>query len=315
MICIIALIVFAFLAIFSARYRPLAKEAFDCVFRRVTLRKCNSNLDKRLKAKITGGIMKRHKALGRFVYKYFEVFSWFFLIIMLLSLVQIGISVYNYAAYGNCNGPDSSGFCIFDPLGEHSASSEVSVCSAGSAHPGALSAPGAFTLGEFPRTGRASAPVTIVEFGCFACPNTAKQAPAVQKLIEHFGQQIQFVYVDFPISEHQYATEAAIAARCVREQSDLAYWQYHFTIFENQDQLSPANLRVWAGEVGVDLDQYDLCIAGQEASSIVADATSLSERVGVYGTPTFFIGNESLVGVQPYKLLRAKVSEALKANS
>ena len=33
MICLIALIIFGVLAIFSASYRPLAKEAFDCVLR------------------------------------------------------------------------------------------------------------------------------------------------------------------------------------------------------------------------------------------------------------------------------------------
>ncbi len=67
MICVIALIVFAVLAVFSAKYRPLALEAFDCVFRRLTFRKCKSALDKRLKSKITGKVMKRHAGLAKFI--------------------------------------------------------------------------------------------------------------------------------------------------------------------------------------------------------------------------------------------------------
>ena len=56
MICFVALAVFAVMGLFSAKYRPYAKEAFDCVFRRLTLRKCESGLDKRIKSKLTGKI-------------------------------------------------------------------------------------------------------------------------------------------------------------------------------------------------------------------------------------------------------------------
>lgn len=42
MLCLLALIVFAGLAVVSTRYRPLAREALACVFRRVTLRKCTT---------------------------------------------------------------------------------------------------------------------------------------------------------------------------------------------------------------------------------------------------------------------------------
>ena len=120
MICIIALVVFGILGIFSAAYRKLAAEAFDCVFRRVTFRPCHSGLDKRLKSQIVGSIMKRSPRAANFTYKYFEVFSWTFLILSVASLVGIGISVFNYVEYGNCNGPNSSAFCVInDVLGTH----------------------------------------------------------------------------------------------------------------------------------------------------------------------------------------------------
>ena len=44
-LCIIALPVFLFLSIFSAKYRPLARRAIDCVFKKVTLRKCETLLE------------------------------------------------------------------------------------------------------------------------------------------------------------------------------------------------------------------------------------------------------------------------------
>jgi len=115
MICVIALIVFAILAIFSARYRPLAKEAFDCTFRKITFRKCRTNLDQRIRAKLTGKLMRVPK-VARFTYNHFQFLSFAFTILFILSIAFTGIGAYNYAVYGNCNGPHNDDFCIFNPL-------------------------------------------------------------------------------------------------------------------------------------------------------------------------------------------------------
>jgi len=309
MICIIALIVFAILALFSARFRPLAAEAFDCVFRRVTFRKCRSGLDKRLKADISGKLLKKNKSLGRFVYKYFEVISWIFLILLLLSLVQVGISTYNYAVYGNCNGPDEDGFCIFDPMNNgHSEMSQTGMCAAPGTGPiGNLSVPPLEDLPGIAQTGSANAPITVIEFGCFACPNTAKQAPEIKKLIEHYGTDIHFVYVDFPLPHHEFSEESAMAARCVQEQDPIKYWHYHFTIFDRQEEISETKLHMWAEELGMDMDLYELCMIHHETDWFVQNSIDVAVKSGVYGTPTFFINDEALVGVKKFKLLKAKI--------
>lgn len=104
MICLLSLIVFGILAIFSASYRPLAKEAFDCVFRRLTLRKCQSGLDVRVKSKIVGKLIGKSAKLAKGVHKYFEVASWFFVILFFVSLFFSGLALYNVIVYDNCNG-------------------------------------------------------------------------------------------------------------------------------------------------------------------------------------------------------------------
>ena len=116
MICLIALLVFGILGIFSATHRKIALEAFDCVFRRLTIRKCTSGLDKRLKSQITGKLMKKSPKIARFTYRNFELISWFFTIILILSLVYTGIGAYNFAMYGNCNGENSQKACIYQGL-------------------------------------------------------------------------------------------------------------------------------------------------------------------------------------------------------
>jgi hypothetical protein len=116
MICVISMIVFGIMAIFSASYRPIAKEAFDCVFRRLTLRKCQSGLDVRMKAKLVGFLMKRNSKLAKPVYKYFEIVSWLFVIIFFVSLFLSIQAGYNLIVYDNCAGPDADPEeCIFVP--------------------------------------------------------------------------------------------------------------------------------------------------------------------------------------------------------
>lgn len=114
MICIIALIVLAILSIFSAKYRSGAKEAFNCVFRRVTLRKCDTGFDRKMKLKITGKLMNKYPSLSRVVYRHFEAISWIFTIILFVSLAFSVMGVYNLMVYGTCD-PENPQNC---PIGE-----------------------------------------------------------------------------------------------------------------------------------------------------------------------------------------------------
>jgi hypothetical protein len=115
MICFLALIVFAVLGIFSAKYRDYAREAFDCVFRRITLRKCNTSFDKKMKMKLTGKIMKRNQKLAKVVFKHFELISWIFTLLLIVSLIYSVAGIYNFIVYQNCEGPHG-GQCIYSEI-------------------------------------------------------------------------------------------------------------------------------------------------------------------------------------------------------
>ncbi len=112
MICVAALIVFSILSIFSAKYRPLAKEALLCTFNLIRSKPCETDLKTRVRAKVSSKILKRNKKLGKFVYKYFSLLSLIFVILFLLSTIYTGIAVYNLIKYGTCN-PSNPASCIF----------------------------------------------------------------------------------------------------------------------------------------------------------------------------------------------------------
>lgn len=298
MICLIALIVFGILGIFSAKYRIIAKEALDCVFRRVTLRKCTSGLDKRLKAQITGNLMRRAPKIGKFTYKYFEVISWIFTILLILSIVQTGISVFNFVAYGNCNGQQSDQFCIFDPLGtgQRGHNETTGVCSVTGAPPNLpLTKP---EIGMSPTFGNSSSNIVIVEFGCYSCPFTRQAEPTMIKLRQNYKSDAFFVFKHFPILTHNYSYEAAIASECSRNQGK--FWEYHDALFNSNTVFNERTFNNIAQTLNLNMTQFSVCYLNQETKALVDADIEEGKKSGLYGTPTVFVNTDYLVGPKSY---------------
>jgi hypothetical protein len=109
-ICIVALVVFGVLSLFSARYRPLAKDAFICFFRTIQFKPCETKLDQRIRSKLTAKLMGRTPTLARFVYKNFKILSWIFTITFFASMAYSINGVYNLIVYGSCD--PSSSTCV-----------------------------------------------------------------------------------------------------------------------------------------------------------------------------------------------------------
>jgi protein-disulfide isomerase len=307
MICLIALAVFGVLGIFSAKYRTIAREAFDCVFRRVTLRKCTTGLDKRLKAQITGKVMRKHPRLGGAVYRHFEAISWVFTIAMILSLGYSVYSIYNLYAFGDCNGPTPGGFCVFDPF-IHGGSQQQGQCTAEGAKSeitGVLNA-----SPDDPSIGPENAKVTIIEAGCFACPFTKEAVPTVKQIISYYGDSVHFVYKDFPVSSsHPGAQETAEASHCANEQGK--YWEYFDLLFDNQGKTSSDDLIGFARQIGLNTSQFSECLSTQKYKSKVDADFSEAYGIGVYGTPTFFINGQVVVGPKTFNEFRQIIDSEL----
>ncbi|MDD5163458.1 MAG: hypothetical protein PHD95_04590 [Candidatus ainarchaeum sp.] len=101
-LCIVALLVFSVLSIWSANYRTLAKEAFRCVTRMVAFRPCDVRLETKIKAKVTSKLMVI-PFLARFFYKNFKILSWIFTIAFFVSLAYSAYSIYNLIVFGTCS--------------------------------------------------------------------------------------------------------------------------------------------------------------------------------------------------------------------
>jgi len=310
------LIVFGILGIFSAKYRVIAKEALGCVFKKITLRKCDTGLDQRLKAEITGKFLKINPKIGRTVYRHFETFSWIFLILTLVTLFFVGQGLYFYAMYGNCNGPNSDQFCIFDPMGTNkpTETGNAEICAIPGAHENkTLVRPAIDELISDSYKGSPDAKVVIIEFGCYSCHYTKIVEPTVQKIIEHYGDKILFVYMDFPLSlTHENALLASEASHCACDEEK--YWDYRQYLFANQPKQYYDDLLSYAEEVGLDEQKFKECLDEERYKELVNKNYQAGLDAGITVTPTFFINNQTLVGAKDYKDFKKVIDKELGLN-
>lgn len=290
-LCLIALPVFLFLSIFSAKYRPLARRAIDCVFKKVTLRKCETGLDEELKSASIAGLMKLHAPTAMFVNRHFEAFSLIFTVLMIASFLITAQGIYNFVLYGNCNGPEG-GFCIYNGLQNKAF----------------LKAPGSL---DGITAGNASSKVVVIEFGCYSCPYTKQAEDGVLKMMKDYGDRVYFVFKPFPLPSHPYSMETAIAASCANEQDK--YWEYRAAIFESQkDVESRGDVAIL--ELAHKLNMtggFDGCYAQKKFASFIAQTQKEGQECGIYGTPTFFVNGKPFVGPAEVDSVDAEIQRLL----
>jgi thiol-disulfide isomerase/thioredoxin len=113
-ICIVALVVFGILGIFSASHRKIAKEAFSCVKNMLTFRPCETGFDDRVRSKVTAKLMKRSEKVAGVFYRNFRIISVAFTITFFASMAYSAYGLYNLAVLGTCD-PVNPQDCVFNP--------------------------------------------------------------------------------------------------------------------------------------------------------------------------------------------------------
>lgn len=153
-----------------------------------------------------------------------------------------------------------------------------------------------------PVLGAEDAPITIVEFADFQCPYCQRHVlETYPLLLEDFGDQIRFVYKDFPLTRiHEQAVPAALAAQCAQEQGQ--FWEYHDLLFSDQMELGDEAYMAYAEELGMDAATFSACYNEGRYTDLIQADFDLGVRFGVNATPTFFVNGIRVVGAQPYSV-------------
>jgi protein-disulfide isomerase len=172
-----------------------------------------------------------------------------------------------------------------------------------------LKAPRVQVAAEGPSKGANGAPITIVEFSDFQCPFCSKAEDTVDKVMKTYDGKVKLVFRDYPLPFHPNAQKAAEAAHCAGDQGK--YWEMHKVLFANQKALEPPALKGYAKELKLDQAKFDKCLDSGEMAKKVDANKEAGAKVGVSGTPAFFVNGVMLSGAQPFEEFKTLIDQEL----
>jgi protein-disulfide isomerase len=160
-----------------------------------------------------------------------------------------------------------------------------------------------------PARGPADAAVVMVEFSDFQCPFCRRAHPTVERVLGEYGDRLRFVYRDYPLPNHPRATPSAEAARCAGDQKK--YWEYHTALMTGVGSLDDEDLGKHAEALQLDMEAFRECVASKRHAGAVQAGLLDGARIGVNGTPAFYINGRLISGALPYETFKKMIDEEL----
>ena len=121
----------------------------------------------------------------------------------------------------------------------------------------------------------------------------------VQKYVA--AGQVQLIL--WHVLDHGQSAQAHQAAECAGQQSPIAFWQMHDTLFERQGELwnlENATLVAFAGELGLDTASFESCLSDQSVIDKIARMDQERRAAGIRLRPSFDVNGQTIQGAIPY---------------
>ena len=159
--------------------------------------------------------------------------------------------------------------------------------------------------------GQPDAQVMLVEFADYECPYCEKVSPGLKQLKKEYGAKLSIAYKDMPLPMHQRAEKAAEAARCAGEQGK--FWEYHDLLYSTR-ALNPADLKTHARTLSLNGERFDQCLDSGKMSAAVQKDFEEGSRLGLTGTPSFFVNGHFFSGAMDYAALKQMIEQQIAVN-
>ena len=168
----------------------------------------------------------------------------------------------------------------------------------------------AINLAHVPAKGPATARVNLVEFSDFQCPFCAETALVVRQLLPAYPTQLRFAFKHFPLPMHKASPLAHEAALAAGEQEK--FWEMHDLLFAGQDKLTRDDLIAKAKQLNLDIPRFTKALDSHRFKAQVESDRQEGSRLGVDGTPFFFINGHAISGSVSLVDFKRLIDAALK---
>ncbi|MFN8389147.1 MAG: thioredoxin domain-containing protein [Bdellovibrionota bacterium] len=166
-------------------------------------------------------------------------------------------------------------------------------------------------LGDSPVRGEPSAKVTIVEFSDFQCPFCQRGSVVMEDVLKEYPKDVKVVFKNLPLPFHDKAKPAAKAALAAGKQGK--FWEMHDLLFKNQASLGEDFFVKAAGDLQLDVNKFKADMASPEVAKKIDEDTAQAQKLGVNGTPGFFVNGVLVSGAQPLPAFKAIIDRWLKS--
>ncbi|MBI3632082.1 MAG: thioredoxin domain-containing protein [Candidatus Vogelbacteria bacterium] len=143
-------------------------------------------------------------------------------------------------------------------------------------------------------TGKKGAKVTVVEFGDYQCPACAAVNPEIKKLTAVYktNPEFNFVFRNFPLSQHKNAIIAAEAAESAGAQGK--YFEMDNLLYENQQEWGESAdpkplLSKYAAGLALDMLKFQTDMTAHTFVPVIQADTNDGQTIGIDHTPTVYI--------------------------
>jgi len=164
-------------------------------------------------------------------------------------------------------------------------------------------------IGSSPSRGPADAPITIIAFSDFQCPFCARGHETMEELRSLYGDRIRFVFKHFPLPGHAAGALASRASFAALEAGK--FWDFHDAVFAHGSRFEPGDLLAIGHRLGVSQVALEEAMYGEQNDAVIEADIDLAIRLGVTGTPAYFINGRPIIGARPLIDFRMLIAEEL----
>ena len=177
-----------------------------------------------------------------------------------------------------------------------------------------------------PILGNLDAPITILDFSDFQCPNCGRYVKNTEPILNETYIQTgkaSLVYKYFPVVGFD-SMNPALAGQCAQEQGK--FWQFHQLVFANQKPIdsgwvSKDNLKNFESQIsGLDLQKFSECLDSERYKDHINKDLEMGKKFQLRATPSFIIVNndgtdpEILTGAHPFPSFATIIDNKLEEN-
>jgi NhaA family Na+:H+ antiporter len=143
--------------------------------------------------------------------------------------------------------------------------------------------------------GRDDAPITLVEYGSYACPHCRAANERIAQVRDEFGDRMRYVFRHRPLTGSDIARRAAELVE--HTQDPKQFWDAHISLMSRSSTLTEDDLRAVADDLGLENHPPEArAVEDSRAKSRVEEDERSSRASGVRFTPTFFINGRRYDG-------------------